>query len=648
MQNKNAGYEERTTIVAPLINTTWDQGQYYNDDCPADASAVAGCAGHVPTGCVATCVAQVMKFWNWPAQGTGNNSYATTSYGTLSANFAATTYNWASMPNSVVSTNTAVATLMFDLGVALNMQYGPSESGSYVTSAGSPITNCAQYALGTYFNYAVQGAERSSYSDAAWLSLIENELTAGRPVVYDGDGTAGGHCFVADGFDASNNFHINWGWSGMDDGYYYMNALNPPSLGTGGGAGGFNANQEALIGVQPNSSTPTATIEMYDNINLNTNGIQYDDTFNVSTNILNTGSTTFNGSLGFAAFDATSGAFVTYLDTGAGFSLPPSSYYTPPGITAFTMSSAAMVPGVYNIVLMYHTAGTNWAIVPNGSGGTYINSGQLTVYNHNAIETYSAITTTPSPLVQGSSASVSVMIQNDDTSPWADSLYMGLYNMDGTWNSDIGYIAGTSLAVSAVSGTLNFSTSSITAIPGSYLMVLWFKYAGSWYLCGADYFQNPVTVNVVAPAPTPDIYEVNNTAATAYDLTSTLSWSSNVAHTGTPGSTIHISSDQDYYKVTLSAGYNYSISARVNDIGGTDDGLTYTADVLWSYSTDNGSNWSPTYNNTMSGNIVINGGGTIILHVVLRLPAVQELPLSVEQLHAHRYCNGAINIFVGC
>ncbi len=199
--------------------------------------------------------------------------------------------------------------------------------------------------------------------------------------------------------------------------------------------------------------------------------------------------------------------------------------------------------------------------------------------------------------------------------PGLTLFYLGLYNLDGTWNSDIKYIAGTSLGVGAVSGTLNFNTSNITATPGTYILVLWFKYSGSWYLCGADYDQNPVTVNVVAPAPVPDMYEVNNTAATAYDLTSTLAWSSNTAHTSTPGSTIHISSDQDYYKVTLPAGYNYSIAARVNDIGGTDDGLTYTADVLWSYSVNGGSSWSTTYNNTRTGNIVMTGGGTIIFHV---------------------------------
>ncbi len=422
IQNKKSGYAERTTTVPPLITTTWDQIQYYNDDCPIDAGAPAGFGGRVPTGCVATCVAQVMKFWSWPAQGVGSNSYSTSSYGTLSANFASTTYNWAAMPSSISSPNASIATLMFDLGVALNMQYSPNESGSYVTIAGSPIANCAEYALSTYFNYTVQGVERSSYTDAAWLSLIEGELNAGRPVVYDGDGTAGGHCFVADGYDASDNFHINWGWSGADNGYYYMDALNPPSLGTGGGAGGFNADQEALINVKPNAALVPADIELYDYVNVTQTSISYDDTFTVYTNVLNNGTTTFNGDFCFAAYDDATGNFVTYLDSVMGTSLPAGDIFTPPGFGYSGLYSAAMIPGVYDIKVLFRPTGGSWSNVATGGGGLYVNSTVLTVYNHNPIEIYSPMTLTPTPLVQGSSASVALNIYNGDVSPWADSL----------------------------------------------------------------------------------------------------------------------------------------------------------------------------------------------------------------------------------
>lgn len=51
--------------VSPLLTTTWDQSPYYNDSCP----------GGSVTGCVATAMAQIMKYWSYPAQGVGSSSY---------------------------------------------------------------------------------------------------------------------------------------------------------------------------------------------------------------------------------------------------------------------------------------------------------------------------------------------------------------------------------------------------------------------------------------------------------------------------------------------------------------------------------------------------------------------------------------------
>jgi hypothetical protein len=136
--------------VAPLVHTQWDQSPYYNSLCPFDADENQ----RTVTGCVATAMAQVMKFWNYPTQGSGFHSYDNASYGTLSANFGSTTYEWASMPNTLNSNNTAVATLMFQLGVSVDMNYGVGSkggSGAYVILEQSPVTNCTEYALQEYF-----------------------------------------------------------------------------------------------------------------------------------------------------------------------------------------------------------------------------------------------------------------------------------------------------------------------------------------------------------------------------------------------------------------------------------------------------------------------------------------------------------------
>ncbi len=244
----------RTTVVAPLLSSTWNQNPYYNDSCPYDGASSSLCV----TGCVATATSQVMRFWNWPNTGTGTHSYTAGIYGTLSANFGATSYNWSAMPLNVTSPNAAVAQLLYHVGIAVDMSYGPAStggSGAYVVSSWSGGTNCAEYALKTYFNYstALQGLRRWDYSDAAWIALIKADLDLGHPIVYAGSGSAGGHCWVVDGYDISNNLHCNWGWAGAGpDGYYSMNAMNPPALGTGGGGGGFDTLQMAIVGIVPN------------------------------------------------------------------------------------------------------------------------------------------------------------------------------------------------------------------------------------------------------------------------------------------------------------------------------------------------------------------------------------------------------------
>lgn len=247
----------KTTVSGtPLVFTTWNQDPYYNDMCPLDVSSNQ----KTVTGCVATAMAQIMKYWNYPATGTGTYSYSQSPYGNLSANFGATTYQWGAMPNALGAPNTAVATLMYHLGVSVNMHYGTASSGgsgAYVTQASSPLTNCAEYALKTYFGYDanLHGINRAAFSDLGWINTLKIEIDNLRPVLYSGFGNAGGHAWVADAYDNNDFFHINWGWGGVSNGYYSVDAMNPPALGSGGGNGGFNNYQTAIIGIQPPASS---------------------------------------------------------------------------------------------------------------------------------------------------------------------------------------------------------------------------------------------------------------------------------------------------------------------------------------------------------------------------------------------------------
>ncbi len=212
--------DDESKDVGPLCTTIWDQGCYYNALCPVDA----GSCGRTYTGCMATAMAQIMKYWNYPATGTGSNSYNHPDYGVLSANFGATTYDWGVMPDYVSSSNTAVATLMYHCGISVYMYYSPDGSGSQEYYVSPALIN--------YFNYqsTAELKYKSEFSSANWINLLKADLDASRPMLYCGyDNSAGGHAFVCDGYNSSNQFHFNWGWSGSGDGYYTIGSLNPAS-----------------------------------------------------------------------------------------------------------------------------------------------------------------------------------------------------------------------------------------------------------------------------------------------------------------------------------------------------------------------------------------------------------------------------------
>lgn len=259
------------TVVEPMLTTTWDQDEPYSDLCPG--FSFFSFTMHTATGCVATAMAQIMRYWRYPEHGYGSHSYYSYSimgwgagYGVQSADFGATTYDWDNMPDVLTSVSSeaekeAVSTLMYHCGVACDMIYGTAlegGSGSYihnipVVGGGNSLNGMAEY-----FGYSAhtRGVERLKYDDDTWTAMVRGEIDAGRPVLYaGGDETSGGHCFVCDGYDSEGRYHFNWGWSGEGDGYYQLSHLAPGTGGTGGGTGtyDFSNGQQMLVGLQPHS-----------------------------------------------------------------------------------------------------------------------------------------------------------------------------------------------------------------------------------------------------------------------------------------------------------------------------------------------------------------------------------------------------------
>ena len=224
--------------VGPLLTTKWDQDIPYNNLCPIDSDD--DWVGHVPTGCVATAMAQIINYHEYPAHGFGTHQYYNDRYGLQQADFANTTYQYNLMPDTFdyyapidPAQANAVATLMYNCGVAVNMDYDTYSSGAF--------TEAARAALVTHFGYETQDALKSRryqahssmtglsywttstyYTDDEWVVLLISELNENRPILYTGGGGDEGsaHAWVCDGYDNDTLFHFNWGWGGFEDGYF--------------------------------------------------------------------------------------------------------------------------------------------------------------------------------------------------------------------------------------------------------------------------------------------------------------------------------------------------------------------------------------------------------------------------------------------
>ena len=204
-----------------ICTTKWNQDSPYNLYAPA---ANGGPGGRCYAGCVATAMSQVMKRWNHPLQGSGNHSYYCSGYGTQSANFGATTYDWDHMPDRLGGASEeeieAVALLMYHCAVSVDMGFSPNGSGANSWDVPDAIQR--------YFSYSSHATLRSRdyYSLTNWQNMLKEQHDLGWPVYYSGFSDSGGHAFVCDGYDDSDLFHFNWGWGGSSDGWFVIDEID--------------------------------------------------------------------------------------------------------------------------------------------------------------------------------------------------------------------------------------------------------------------------------------------------------------------------------------------------------------------------------------------------------------------------------------
>lgn len=255
----NSGHNQPLNInpkgVNPLIeNNKWGQSDPFNRLCPSVGR------DKCVTGCVATAMAQVMKYYSYPSVGNGSISYTSaTNKIHVRHDFNSIQFKWDEMLddyNGMFNSEqaNAVAELMYSCGVSVKMDYGTSEQGGSGAYQNDLVT-----AFVDNFGYDQDAAfmARSYCSIEDWHNLLVRELNEGRPVNYGGQSIRdGGHSFVFDGYRTSEgniypDYHVNWGWKGACNGYYQIADLHPVENGQHATSGGFNSSQQMTIGIKP-------------------------------------------------------------------------------------------------------------------------------------------------------------------------------------------------------------------------------------------------------------------------------------------------------------------------------------------------------------------------------------------------------------
>ena len=231
-----------TSSVSPFTKSKWNQDNFFNVKCPADT---AGPGGHVYTGCVATCLAQIMYYYRFPNYGTGTYQYLDSTYGIQSYNYQTSNIKWNNMLDAPTTVNPWIGDLMYGCGVAVDMKYGVTGSGMY--------NHSAAHCLKTYYKYSPDVTYIFKDSTTInWDSVMVSQLDNKMPMYYAGWSVPNvdGHAFVCDGYQDTTYFHFNFGWGGSGDGYFYLDNLTPSG-------NNFNLAQELIVNIYPDTSLYT-------------------------------------------------------------------------------------------------------------------------------------------------------------------------------------------------------------------------------------------------------------------------------------------------------------------------------------------------------------------------------------------------------
>ncbi len=217
-----------------LLQTTWAQDNGYNRFCPLDPitnlRTIVGCGG--------VALGQILYYWQCRVFPDNSITYTPARFlSPLTVNFFGQNYNWSSM--SKTSSDDYNALMLYHSAASIRADFGSASTTNFATNT--------RTALVTYFGFNANNIQnKDSYTNATWINMLKTEINAERPIYYSGYNYSGsyGHAWVIDGYNSSDFFHCNWGWSGNYNGWYSLSALNPSSY-------SLNDGQSAILNVYP-------------------------------------------------------------------------------------------------------------------------------------------------------------------------------------------------------------------------------------------------------------------------------------------------------------------------------------------------------------------------------------------------------------
>lgn len=249
LYNKGLGSAKDEKVI--LMSTSWDQGATrnptYNRYCPQLNGRYS------VTGCVATALAQICKYYEYPTSGKGVVS--TTFHGEqLKVKLDTVEFDYSKMPWALTRTSSEeqieqVAMLNYCLGLGVQMDYDPDGSGASMYDAITSMKYNFKYERGTM--RMRNGTTDTAYMNKLRRQLMENDVVAMRGASSTGSGgDAAGHAWVADGYyrEDTTKYHMNWGWGGTGNGWFNLaaNDMRISSMGYN-----FNVDQGCVFGMVP-------------------------------------------------------------------------------------------------------------------------------------------------------------------------------------------------------------------------------------------------------------------------------------------------------------------------------------------------------------------------------------------------------------